>query len=317
MVENEYVAELISWATWFCLIAALAMVLISVVGCHQESPAPVMSLPLDITPAQVLTKTIYQTNWLVVVGILVFAAGVYAFFTGNSKGVGIIAAGIAIGGGVLAYAAATQFTQELMKWAPWVAGLSMIGLVVAVGIYAYGHISDTVKARTHDILKEAVAKAEGVTTIADVKAVLKVAPILVFLFFASVGYAVPLSADLNHDGIVNFEDFAILADQWLMTEDVNVVDGTVYAIITDTSYYGCELTGMFPLYFDGDSTWTYRDYNIDIAYVWNGEVSVITVRLLGCATTFFEIINSEIQQTYFDLPNVGDGGTVQITGFEP
>jgi heme/copper-type cytochrome/quinol oxidase subunit 2 len=48
---------------------------------------------------------------------------------------------------VIAFAAASQLAVTWLKYAVWVAPLL---LVVAIGIYAWGHYQDTKKAAAHD-----------------------------------------------------------------------------------------------------------------------------------------------------------------------
>ena len=43
----------------------------------------------------------------------------------------------------------------------------------------------------------------------------------VLLLVATIGWAALLQADFNRDGIVDFEDFSIFANEWLQTEDLN------------------------------------------------------------------------------------------------
>ena len=205
--------KLLSWSFWALLLVA-AIALVAVVGCHQEAPA-VIQIPA--TPEAALTKIVTTTNWLATLGILVFAAGVYAFFTGNSKADALIAAGVAIGGGVVAFATISQLAEDWTKYAVWI--LPAL-LAVAVGIYAWGHYQDTKASADLKVIKDGI-KTTAITSVADVKAVLGITAVLILLFFAGIGYAAPLTADLNGDGIVDMQDFAIFADQWLRTVDNN------------------------------------------------------------------------------------------------
>lgn len=71
---------------------------------------------------------------------------------------------------------------------------------------------------------------------------------LVVALLLSVGAvcAAPLQADLNRNGIVDFNDFAVMANEWLQVEDGNNI-----TVLRDHSYYYTD--GSLALF--GATTW--------------------------------------------------------------
>lgn len=88
-------------------------------GCAVK-PGPVPSLPA--IPS--LTTIIYKTNWLMSASIITIGLGAFVFFSGNQRGLKIIASALVVIVAVL----------TITKYALWFA---VVGLVATIGIFAY------------------------------------------------------------------------------------------------------------------------------------------------------------------------------------
>ena len=124
------------------------------------------------TPAQTITNVVKNTGGLATVGWIVVAVGVFGFFNGWKQATGLVAAGIALVAGVLAYAVANDLIQAwlpLIKWAFPILGL------IASGIWYYNHSLRTSKVKILATVTDMLDKdKDGKLTLSDVKAYLGV-----------------------------------------------------------------------------------------------------------------------------------------------
>jgi hypothetical protein len=153
---------------WIALILILTIgTVLCIAGCETK---PASELQQAATPIAALTKSVASINWLAALGILVCAAGVYAFITGNNLGTAIIGAGATIAGGGIAYAIACQLLEDWTKYAVWI--LPVMG-VLAAGAYIWGHYEDTVNSNTLKKVKVALASSVE-PTLAELKLIVGV-----------------------------------------------------------------------------------------------------------------------------------------------
>jgi hypothetical protein len=111
----------------------------------------------------------------------------------------------------------------------------------------------------------------------------KLLVVIVFLCITAFTWATPLTADLNHDGIVDLNDFTILADQWLQTsyelQDYWNTDGVTYTLV------GSNLNGGIVWQtFIADSNYTLHDVNLLLSK--NGVPNTVAVSIRATDGTF-------------------------------
>lgn len=152
---------------FFIFLLAMAIILVLANGCAgNRVPATIVTTPAP----EVLTKIVMQTNWLATIGLLTVAAGVFAFINGNKAGTGLIGAGIALVGGVMAFASANELLRTWIPIAKWV--VPALGLV-AFGLWGYNHWYRSKQIANLNFVKDYLDKdKDGKVTAADIKAVL-------------------------------------------------------------------------------------------------------------------------------------------------